>query len=108
MKKEGYFISNESYPFNGSDARWKDCKNSNHFPDWTEKADKKYFMERTKASGVMIFGKTTFDTLPGVLPGRLHIILSRSAGEWDGKEENVIYTHLSPQKIIERLEKLGI
>ncbi len=85
----------------------KIAKNSNHFPDWTEKADKKYFMNRTKKSGVMIFGKTTFETLPGVLPGRLHVVMSRSAGDWDEKEENLIFTSLSPQEIVKKLDSLG-
>ena len=45
----------------------KIAKDANHFPDWTESADKKFFRARTKESGVMIFGRTTFETLPGVL-----------------------------------------
>jgi dihydrofolate reductase len=85
----------------------KIAKNSDHFPDWTESADKKFFMKRTKESGVIIFGKKTFETLPGVLPGRLHVILSRTAGEWDETKENLVYTSLAPRKILEKLEKLG-
>lgn len=82
-------------------------KDSDHFPDWTEKADKKLFVVETKKSGVMIFGRTTFETLPGILPGRLHVIMSRKAGEWDEKEKNLVYTSLSPQKILEKLNSLG-
>jgi dihydrofolate reductase len=83
------------------------AKDRAHFPDWTEKADKVFFMKRTKQSGVMIMGRTTFETLPGVLPGRLHVVLSRKAGEWDEREKNLVYTSLSPQRILEKLKKLG-
>ncbi len=68
------------------------AKSADHFPDWTEAADKKFFRARTKESGVMIFGRTTFETLPGVLPGRLSVVMSRSAGEWDQREENLVFT----------------
>ncbi len=83
------------------------AKDSHHFPDWTEKADKKFFMNYTKEAGVMIMGRTTFETLPGVLPGRLSVVLSRSAGEWDKKEENLIFTAFSPRRVLEKLEKMG-
>ncbi len=83
------------------------AKDANHFPDWTESADKKFFRARTKESGVMIFGRTTFETLPGVLPGRLSVVLSRSAGEWDQKEENLVFTSLQPAALLAKLESLG-
>ncbi len=84
------------------------AKDSNHFPDWTESADKKFFRARTKESGVMIFGRTTFETLPGVLPGRLSVVMSRDAGEWDEKEENLVFTSLCPQSILKKLQSLGL
>lgn len=83
------------------------AKDAEHFPDWTEKADKVFFMKRTKQSGVMIMGRTTFETLPGVLPGRLHVVLSRKAGDWEARGENLVFTSLSPQKILEKIESLG-
>lgn len=83
------------------------AKDSSHFPDWTESADKKFFRARTKESGVMIFGRTTFETLPGVLPGRLSVVMSREAGEWDEREENLVFTSLCPQSILKKLKSLG-
>jgi dihydrofolate reductase len=83
------------------------AKDANHFPDWTESADKKFFRSRTKESGVMIFGRTTFETLPGVLPGRLSVVLSRSAGEWEEREENLVFTSLEPKEILKKIESLG-
>ena len=85
----------------------KIAKDANHFPDWTESADKKFFRARTKESGVMIFGRTTFETLPGVLPGRLSVVLSRSAGEWEEREENLVFTSLKPADLLDKLETLG-
>jgi len=85
----------------------KIAKDADHFPDWTEKADKKFFMNYTKEAGVMIMGRTTFETLPGVLPGRLTVVLSRSAGEWEERAENLIFTSLVPDKILEKLETLN-
>ena len=84
----------------------KSAKNADHFPDWTEKADKKFFMNYTKEVGVMIMGRTTFETLPGVLPGRLSVILSRRAGDWDKKEENLVFTSLPPADILAKLTEL--
>ena len=111
------------------------AKDSEHFPDWTEKADKKFFMDYTKKAGVMIMGRKTFETLPGVLPGRLSVVLSREPAvtiegikhemyskiftgekeEWaptwnkdlDNKEKPVIVTSCSPAKILKELEKMG-
>lgn len=82
------------------------AKDADHFPDWTEKADKKFFMETTKAAGVMVFGRTTFETLPGVLPGRLHIVMSRKAGDWDEREPNVVFTNKTPSQITTKLKEL--
>ena len=83
------------------------AKNASHFPDWTESADKKFFREQTKEAGVMIFGRTTFETLPGVLPGRLSVVMSRKAGGWEQKEENLVLTSLTPIEILKKLELLG-
>lgn len=83
------------------------AKDANHFPDWTESADKKFFRARTKEAGIMIFGKTTFETLPGILPGRLSVVMSRNAEEWEEREENLIFTSLCPKEILKKLEKRG-
>ena len=43
---------------------------------WHIPADLKHFKALTMGS-VMIMGRTTFDSLPGLLPGRRHIVLTR-------------------------------
>ena len=53
---------------------------------WRISADLKRFKRLTMGS-VMIMGRRTFDSLPGLLPGRRHIVLTRDR-EWsaDGAE----------------------
>lgn len=51
---------------------------------WRLPADLKHFKALTlgpKGTGLpMIMGRKTFDSLPGLLPGRRHIVLTRDAG----------------------------
>lgn len=42
---------------------------------WNIPKDLKYFREKTKGS-VIVMGRNTFNSLPKILPGRKHIILS--------------------------------
>ena len=46
---------------------------------WHIPADLRRFKALTMGS-VMIMGRRTFDSLPGLLPGRRHIVLTRDAG----------------------------
>ena len=46
---------------------------------WHIPADLKRFKALTMGS-VMIMGRKTFESLPGLLPGRRHIVLTRDAG----------------------------
>ncbi len=53
---------------------------------WHIPADLRHFKQITKGSP-MIMGRKTFDSLPGLLPGRRHIVLTRDvAWEEDGAE----------------------
>ena len=46
---------------------------------WRISADLKRFKRLTMGSA-MIMGRRTFDSLPGILPGRRHIVLTRDRG----------------------------
>ncbi|MFW1466528.1 dihydrofolate reductase, partial [Vibrio parahaemolyticus] len=46
---------------------------------WHLPADLKRFKAQTLGRP-MIMGRRTFDSLPGLLPGRRHIVLTRDAG----------------------------
>ncbi|MBL0715167.1 MAG: dihydrofolate reductase [Desulfosarcina sp.] len=84
----------------------KIAKDSDHFPDWTGRADKRLFVEVTKAAGALIMGSKTFDTIGRPLPGRKNIVMTRNPrriSRWD----NLIYTDLAPQKLLSELEAEG-
>ena len=53
---------------------------------WHIPSDLQQFKARTK-NRVMIMGRKTFDSLPGVLPGRPHIIISRDAKRKQNSEK---------------------
>ena len=56
---------------------------------WHISADLKRFKALTMGS-VMIMGRRTFESLPGVLPGRRHVVLTRNrCGAPDGVESRM-------------------
>ncbi|PIE62879.1 MAG: dihydrofolate reductase [Desulfobacter postgatei] len=84
----------------------KIAKNSDQFVDWSGKADKKYFVELTHKAGVMIMGSKTYDTIGSVLPGRLNIVMSRDRSR-QSDQDNLVFTDLSPARILEDLSLKG-
>lgn len=56
---------------------------------WHIPADLKRFKALTMGS-VMVMGRKTFDSLPGLLPGRRHIVLTRNPG-WEVKGAEVAH-----------------
>jgi dihydrofolate reductase len=79
---------------------------SDHFPDWTERADKKLFMSVSKKAGVIIMGSKTFDTFGTPLPGRKHVVLTRNAERGFGGGQ-VVFTSKKPAEILADLEREG-
>ena len=57
---------------------------------WHIPADLKHF-KRVTAGTPMIMGRRTFDSLPGLLPGRRHIVLTRDTG-WSAEGAEVAHT----------------
>ena len=80
-------------------------ESSDHFPDWTEKADKQLFKSYTKEAAVFVIGRKTFDTMGRALPGRLNVVMTRTPKE--SKEKDLWFTDLSPKELIKDLEKKG-
>src|SRR5690348_3651276 len=66
---------------------------------WHIPADLKRFKRLTMGS-VMVMGRKTFDSLPGLLPGRRHIVLTRDRS-WDAEGAEVA------QSVEEALELAG-
>ncbi len=84
----------------------KIAKDSDHFPDWTGRADKRLFVEITKAAGALIMGSRTFDTIGKPLPGRKNIVMTRDPrriSTWD----NLVYTNRTPQALLAELASEG-
>jgi dihydrofolate reductase len=57
---------------------------------WRISADLKRFKRLTMGS-VMIMGRRTFDSLPGLLPGRRHIVLTRDR-DWSAEGAEVAHS----------------
>ena len=57
---------------------------------WHIPADLKRFKALTMGS-VMIMGRRTFDSLPGLLPGRRHIVLTRDR-DWQAEGAEVVHS----------------
>ena len=57
---------------------------------WRLPADLKHFKAVT-AGHPMVMGRKTFDSLPGLLPGRRHIVLTRDE-RWRGEGADVAHT----------------
>ena len=66
---------------------------------WHIPADLRHFKQVTKGRP-MIMGRKTFESLPGLLDGRRHIVLTRDA-EWEPEEDEVeiVYT---PQEALKK------
>lgn len=73
---------------------------------WHISADLKYFKSVTMAKP-MIMGRTTFESFPKPLPGRAHIILTRSPGYGEKlKSFPNCYAVNSPKDALDLAEKL--
>ncbi len=80
------------------------ARRRDEFADWTSKEDKRRFVERTKRAGVVVIGRTTFETIGKSLPGRRMIVYTSKKITIPGVE----CTNESPQMLIERLEREGV
>ncbi len=71
---------------------------------WTSGADKEFFKKRTNEAGVVVMGRTTFETIGKALPGRRTIVYSTKPIDIEGIET----TSLSPQDLLTKLEEEGV
>ncbi len=70
---------------------------------WTSGADKAFFKKRTKEAGVIVIGRTTFETIGIALPGRRTIVYSSRPLNIEGVET----TDLLPSDLLQKLESEG-
>lgn len=79
------------------------AKDTQHTPmGWTSKADKKRFVELTKAAGVIVMGSSTYKAIGRPLPDRTNIIYTKN-GTFPGAET----TTLAPRELLKGLEDRG-
>ena len=84
----------------------KIAKFADHFPDWTGKADKQLFVRETRRAGAIIMGSKTYDTIGKPLPGRTNIVMTRNLNRVS-QYDNLVFSQLSPQAILNQLEEDG-
>ena len=79
------------------------ARNDHQHIDWTSPEDKKFFVDMTKESGVMIMGGNTYRTFKEPLPGRRHIVYTRGEVEGEAFEK----TTEKPKDLVRRLNQEG-
>jgi dihydrofolate reductase len=84
----------------------KIARSTNHYPDWTGKADKRFYVEITKKAGVMIMGSRTFDTIGRILPGRKTVVMTRNL-ERRSDRKDLVFTQATPEQIVAELAEQG-
>ncbi len=85
--------------------------------DWTSAEDKQHFHQKTKQAGIIVMGKTTFDTIGKPLPKRLNIIYSYKTKQDltanynltadQTAEDRLRVTSLPPAQLVQQLKKEG-
>lgn len=64
---------------------------------WRLPKDQRRFKSMTMGKP-MIMGRKTFDSLPGLLPGRRHIVLTRDT-EWEADDTEVVHSIKEAMKV---------
>lgn len=75
--------------------------------EWTSKEDKRFFIRKTKEAGVLVMGRTTYETIGKPLPDRLNIVMTRGAETYQSEPGVLEYADKSPEAIIHDLESRG-
>jgi dihydrofolate reductase len=75
-------------------------------PEWSSPEDRKFFVDETKRTGVMIMGQNTFNYSfhNKAMAERWSIVVTHDT---DQEMENVWFTDDTPKKILEEIEKKG-
>lgn len=77
---------------------------------WTSKEDSQFFRQKTKEARIMVMGRSTFETIGRGLPGRVTIVLTRSAATdlpSELEDGAVIETSLKLPELVNRLAAAG-
>ena len=85
----------------------KIAKHTTQLADWTSKADKKIFVAETKKAGVIIMGKTTYDTIGRPLPGRLNVVMDLEPETSKNIPGSLEFTNTPSKELIKELKDRG-
>lgn len=85
----------------------KIARGKTELANWTSKEDKDLFRSETKKHGVVIMGRSTFDTIKKPLPDRLNIIMTRDVADKQNIPNLLEYSSKAPSEIIKDIEKRG-
>lgn len=85
----------------------KIAKHTTQLADWTSKADKKIFVAETKKAGVIIMGKTTYDTIGKPLPGRLNVVMELNPDSSKNIKDSLEFTASQPKELVKELSARG-
>lgn len=77
--------------------------------NWTSKEDKTFFIQETKKSGVIIFGRNTFATFNDKpLPNRLNMVMTLNEADLEKNVDGLIeFVKDEPENILKAIEKRG-
>lgn len=75
-------------------------------PEWSSQADRKFFVDETKRTGVMIMGQNTFKYSfhNKAMPDRLSVVVTHDTTQ---ELDNAWFTNDSPQHILNELKLKG-
>ncbi|MGO8948911.1 MAG: dihydrofolate reductase family protein [Ktedonobacterales bacterium] len=73
--------------------------------NWSSPEDKRMFMQVSQEAGLLIMGRSTYETLERPLPDRLHIVLTHDPSR--PAPPRVEFTSAPPALILEDLETRG-
>lgn len=74
---------------------------------WTSKEDKELFVEETKATGVVVMGRRTYETMGKPLPGRLNVVLTRNPVGGESQPGILEFSNENPEELLQGLEARG-
>jgi len=88
-------------------ADGKIAKTHTQLASWTSGADKKMFVQETKKAGVIVMGKTTYNTIAKPLPGRLNIVMDLNPDISKNISGELEFTNTPPAQLLKGLEARG-
>ncbi len=79
------------------------ARSTNELANWTSPEDKQHFTTMTKQAGVMVMGRTTYDTIGRALPDRKSVVYTSRPLD----DPEVETTQESPADLLARLQAEG-